>query len=102
MRRLTVPVGQIIACAKGLRIRATSRVIIVIPGGFIRDPAGFSELISISDDSTPIAFETVPDRPDRIIAIYITLEAGVTIEINKNTEILIQSDQGSDVLFELV
>lgn len=86
---------------KGVRLKATERVVINFPAALIGDDEVIGSVIEFSDDDTLIELQHSEDM-EKLTGIKVDLQKGQMLCLNKRTEAMILSNLAKPVIFDKV
>lgn len=86
---------------KGVRLFATARVKLVLPGAVVKNGETIGSVVEVSDDNTRIGFQEGPDKGEAFTCIILELEPGASVRLHRSSDAMALSDSEALIIFKI-
>lgn len=100
MGQLDIQPNSVFEWTRGQCLKALSRTMIVLPASIIRDGEPLKNILELSNDETPIAFQGSKSG-NGFEFIIVDLQVGDSIRLYRSTEVIFRSNQPTSIGFEV-
>lgn len=102
MQLLTVVPRAAFRLNKNVRLQATISVRLYVPIGLLRKGEEIADAVDLSRDDVEIGLKQALNNPEKLSAIIVFLKPMDTIMLRRSAEVIAESDQSGDIVFNIL